>query len=270
MMWTQDGKIRMKKGFMHLMDFMDFWKTKEWNEVPAILHFRIATHGGINSKNTHPFWVFPKKLAFVHNGIFYFEDPKDKISDTQIFNRHVLKQLPRNFLSNTGFRILLEDFVGVSSKLAFLSSDGEIDIFNEDGGTWGDDGCWFSNMHWQPSAIGSWKKPKDEEPFSEIEDHDISHTIPWDSYSDPRSIETPRPSDVRYERWFCYTCKDDFSWEDAFEWVSYNNEQLPECPICNSPENVFGIGENGLWVEDVLIGGTNNYLEWDEVNDDIT
>ena len=87
--WCDRGKIYIEKGFMEWDSFKGFWESRDWTKIPAIVHFRIATHGGINEENTHPFWVFPNQLAFAHNGMMDFTKEFTAISDTQVFNRYI-------------------------------------------------------------------------------------------------------------------------------------------------------------------------------------
>lgn len=145
-----DGKLFIFK----TMDYQEFLvKYKEYTErlpdSPFIIHFRIATHGTVNTFNCHPF-IINDDLVFVHNGIIR-DVPAcpDKLkSDTQIFNEMILQQLPTGWEKNDGLVFLIEKFI-FGSKLIVLNRSGDVTIFNEKVGTW-HDGCWFSNMLWQP------------------------------------------------------------------------------------------------------------------------
>ena len=107
-----------------------------------LIHFRYSTHGTSDGVfNVHPFKV-NNKLVFAHNGVISVKDDK-KRSDTRVFNDTILKQLPKNFLSNKATRKLLGEFVS-GSKLAFLDIDGNSTIINESAGHW-DGGIWYSN-----------------------------------------------------------------------------------------------------------------------------
>ena len=281
LMWSKDGTLHVEKGFMNLYDFMEFWKSREWDGIPAVLHFRIATHGGVNKKNTHPFWVFPEKLAFVHNGIFNLDDPKNKVSDTQLFNQYYLKQLPHNFLNNFGITNFIEDFIDPGSKLVFLNREGDQYIFNEDAGEWHENGCWFSNTFWEYSfgfshasrnsaaTTHNWDKFKEDskDAFPEIDEVDDMDPTPWSSY-DGEGTSCDTPSEARYERWYCWRCQYDFSWQDAFEWKRFGMDVMPECPMCSESEQCFGIGDQGLWVgDDTYIPGVEDIAEEYEAND---
>jgi len=107
----------------------DYGKTSH-----LLIHFRFSTHGIEKGLfNVHPFRV-NKGLVFAHNGIINVQDDK-KRSDTQVFNDTILKQLPKNFLSNKATRKLLGKFVS-GSKLAFLDVSGKSTIINESSGHW--------------------------------------------------------------------------------------------------------------------------------------
>ena len=107
-----------------------------------LIHFRYSTHGTSDGVfNVHPFKV-NNRLVFAHNGVISVKDDV-KRSDTRVFNDTILKQLPKNFLSNKATRELLGNFVS-GSKLAFLDIDGNSTIINESAGHW-DKGGWYSN-----------------------------------------------------------------------------------------------------------------------------
>ena len=107
-----------------------------------LIHFRYSTHGiDTGLFNVHPFKV-NNRLVFAHNGMINVKDDK-KRSDTRVFNDTILKQLPKNFLSNKATRELLGKFVS-GSKLAFLDVSGKSTIINESSGEWVK-GVWYSN-----------------------------------------------------------------------------------------------------------------------------
>jgi hypothetical protein len=257
--WYEGGKLHIRKGFMSWGAFSEFWHEEErdWDNVPALIHFRIATHGAKDEDNTHPFWVFPKTLAFAHNGMF-FNVPKDAgaLSDTQLFNRHYLKQLPRNFMNNSGIKLFIDDFIGKGNKLAFIDEVGDIHIFGEESGTWDDEGVWFSNTNheWKFTKgrykkrsiydVGTWDKyvPGNsrsgcavdsvwsnelneyvtrEEAIDAVEAEEqlmlAEGSLPWGSYDD----------DI--EEYYCYYCQTTFQADEVGAWNKYKE---PVCPIC--------------------------------------
>lgn len=105
-----DGeKVYAHKGFMKFDDFykklMEVAGNIDLKEHDVLLHFRIATHGGINQECTHPFPVtnnieemkylnFTCPVAFAHNGILTgYGSTKDGYSDTMEYNAKVISQI---------------------------------------------------------------------------------------------------------------------------------------------------------------------------------
>ena len=118
---------------------------------PFLLHFRLATHGQSEGTfNVHPFKV-SKDTVFAHNGIISDVDDDKKLSDTQVFNRDILKKLKDEFLIDVILVKLIEGFIG-TSKLAFLNRDGSFKILNEELGKW-DKGIWYSNNSYKSRAV---------------------------------------------------------------------------------------------------------------------
>lgn len=109
---------------------------------PFIIHFRIATEGGINLDNCHPFMVTPSTV-FCHNGMIGGLRKEAGYSDTRIFNLDVLKNLDGNFQDSPAIMKLLELSIG-NSKLIFLNDDYSFNIVAEKKGDWVN-GTWFSN-----------------------------------------------------------------------------------------------------------------------------
>jgi hypothetical protein len=111
------------------------------------LHFRISNRGVINRENCHPFKV-NNELAFIHNGTVMNVDSHHAKSDTNIFNREILRKLPQidvDYLDNPAVKQILEEFIG-RSKMVFLDNYGNFSILNEfeHGGYW-ENGIWYSN-----------------------------------------------------------------------------------------------------------------------------
>ena len=144
--FADNGKIKVRK----YMEFKPFKKDFN-NDVKMygskssfLIHFRFATHGKTDLTNVHPFKV-NDGLVFGHNGVINDVETDIKLSDTQVFNNIVLKNLDNSFLQSETLRLLIKSFIG-NSKLAFLDVNGKIDIINEEAGIWSDDKkIWFSN-----------------------------------------------------------------------------------------------------------------------------
>ncbi len=156
-----DGQLIVEKGFFK---FSDFKKALEpFGDHPMIIHFRLATHGGKNKRNCHPFALADfggpddhEPVAVIHNGIFYQAANDDKNwSDTWHVCRDVLHPM---WLSDPSLFykpevIALGDgFVGMSNKLVFLNSKGEFSIWGASNGHW-DSGCWWSNRSYEDYRV---------------------------------------------------------------------------------------------------------------------
>ena len=99
-------------------------------ESNMLLHFRIKTHGKTDKTNCHPFKV-SNELAFCHNGVIRDVEDHDHYSDTIMFNRTILRQLPKSFIYNKATLTLIEEFIGSGNKLIFLTNKNEAIIINE-------------------------------------------------------------------------------------------------------------------------------------------
>jgi len=149
-MYAEDGKLYIEKGFMSFDHFMQAYTPHE--AKPAVVHFRITTHGTPNQSNTHPFRV-GKTLGFVHNGIISNVNcSTDKTrSDTSHFNEQYLQKMyarDPDFISDPILAELISKYID-RSKLIFLDAEGNSTILNESYGKW-DNGVWYSNQSYQP------------------------------------------------------------------------------------------------------------------------
>ena len=94
-----DGRVYIDKGYMDWTSFIGrihtLGKAEKLKDMAIVMHFRIATHGGINPSNTHPFPVSSRidaltklrqacKVGVAHNGVIPIT-PRDGISDTMEF-----------------------------------------------------------------------------------------------------------------------------------------------------------------------------------------
>lgn len=149
-MFNEAGKLHMFKGFFNFESFYEHYKENENKQ--CVIHFRIKTHGLISQENCHPF-IITSNVGFIHNGIIQGYGEKDK-SDTFEFNEVILKPIVKQFgkaaLWKPYIKTLIESKIGYS-KLVFLDSRGNYNIYNELKGSW-DSGVWYSN--------NSYKLPK--------------------------------------------------------------------------------------------------------------
>jgi predicted glutamine amidotransferase len=156
-----DNELKVSKGFLTFESFYKEYKTIE--NFPVLIHFRLATHGSINSEMCHPF-VINNNLAMAHNGIlkdFAFE--KSELSDTAHFIQYVIKPLHMespDFHLDRGKEMHLKKLIGSYNKLAFLDAFGRVTLVNVQKGVW-IDGCWFSNDLWKISFVDDWLECKE-------------------------------------------------------------------------------------------------------------
>ena len=52
--WVEGGKVHYKKGIMKLAELKAFYNSRSFS-LPHIVHFRIASAGGVSPELTHPF-----------------------------------------------------------------------------------------------------------------------------------------------------------------------------------------------------------------------
>lgn len=143
--------IEIHKGFMTWKQFMAAFEKYRLADFTGdiLLHFRIATHGGISPGNTHPFSLTKDikllkhtnvltNYALIHNGILPIE-PEGNISDTMEFCRR-LAPLYRDIPSVFN---LIEGMVG-NNKIAVMTREW-VHLF----GQWECvEGVYFSNLLW--------------------------------------------------------------------------------------------------------------------------
>ena len=146
--WIQDNKIKTYK----TMDNNKFInkalevQSKFCKESDILIHCRIATSGKTDLDNCHPFKI-SKDTVFAHNGILNCVEATNKVSDTRMFNKALLKQLKPEFLDNVTTRKLIGEIIR-SDKLAFLTVNPKLKrnsyIINRDLGE-KENRVWFSN-----------------------------------------------------------------------------------------------------------------------------
>jgi hypothetical protein len=156
-MYSENKKLHIEKGFFSFQSFYDAFKKHESKQT--VIHFRIKTHGKIDTANCHPFAV-NNAIGFVHNGVISGFGDSD-FSDTVRFNEQILRPLVNKWGNLALFQDpiidLIESRIGYS-KLVFLDRHGNHKIMNESKGVW-DNGVWFSNTSYKPyvaAATPSW------------------------------------------------------------------------------------------------------------------
>jgi len=147
LMFANHGEIRIYKELDSVDKFYNTYKRVLASEAKGrdmVVHFRIATHGSIVKRNCHPFRI-NQRIAFAHNGIIHNVSTKryKDASDTRVFAKEVLSQLPDGFETCQATMRMVEEFIG-RSKLILLDNKGNSSIANEHMGEWVGD-IWFSN-----------------------------------------------------------------------------------------------------------------------------
>jgi hypothetical protein len=172
--YDSSGEIVVEKS-MNRSEFVDIYNkavVQHGDKTEMAVHFRIATHGGVNIDNCHPFYTPNKNMSVIHNGIIpvVFDSKKDPRSDTRVFVEDVLPLMPENWIDNEQLFNVVEEYIG-HSKLVVLSTDSEHSsyIFNEHMGHWSEDKkIWFSNKSYCAYKSGTvtvykgggWHTPK--------------------------------------------------------------------------------------------------------------
>lgn len=162
-MYTYRGNVFIDKGFMSFVDMENhithLGTLIDLTRTPMILHYRIATHGGVNPQCTHPFPCSANPrvlrathaithLGIAHNGIIPIT-PRRGFSDTMEYIADVLAQLPKPFYKDAKILEFITRDVG-SCRLAMMDGSGHIAKV----GNWiTSDGLLFSNSSFHPRGL---------------------------------------------------------------------------------------------------------------------
>lgn len=152
-MFVENKKLIVIKGLMTFEAFKTAYEPHKNKE--CVIHFRIATHGKTDAKNTHPFFI-SENLGLVHNGIIgkvSCVSNKDMSDTWHFIDQHIktLYELHPDFWINDKIKELIESYIG-HSKIIFLDNDGNCDIYNEQLGSW-DGLSWYSNNSYKQKPI---------------------------------------------------------------------------------------------------------------------
>lgn len=145
-----DGKLVINKGYFTFEDFYAAYLPYE--ELKALIHFRIRTHGQTDAENCHPFFI-TDNVAFIHNGIISdVPHHKDK-SDTRMFKEQYLLPIVQNYgqqaLTSPIISRLIEKFIGGSKFVFMVKGQEDFIIYNKSMGNLSKEQIWFSNYSWQ-------------------------------------------------------------------------------------------------------------------------
>ena len=162
-MYAVNGAVYIQKGFM---TFRSLWKSlcktrKDWTGTALVIHFRIATHGGLGKAMCHPFPVTRDterlkatacraQIGLAHNGILSLTaDAKSALSDSALFARDYLTRLctRQNWYKDDSLISIINELRG-TSRLVIMSGNGGTALF----GKWYTDnnGVDYSNESYKP------------------------------------------------------------------------------------------------------------------------
>ena len=149
-----DGKLVVNKGYFTFKDFYTAYAPYE--NLKALIHFRIKTHGALDEDNCHPFFV-NDNVAFIHNGIINSVPTHKNKSDTQMFNAQYLQPIVTNYgenaLKDPTISELLGKFIGASKLVLMIKGEEEFVFVNKSLGNQSTEGIWFSNYSWQEQRV---------------------------------------------------------------------------------------------------------------------
>ena len=154
--FAHQGKVHICKGYNNFEEFYsDYNKVASLNDRHILIHFRIATSGGINVDNCHPFYVHENKMALIHNGVISgmgATKVDNSKNDTRIFIEKYLTPFSSKMWYRKEFRDLISQAIGSYNKFVVLNHKDEAFIINEDVGHW-ECNCWLSNSSYKTVKV---------------------------------------------------------------------------------------------------------------------
>lgn len=212
----------------HDMNFEKLWTrftvARKVQDGPALLHFRIATHGEVNTDNCHPFYIGDEEHSVIaHNGILPIPVPiTENRSDTRLFAEIVLPHCGgvERLDDDVFFKELEEWSFGSKMVIMTINPATKCDwyIVNESSGHWGADKIWYSNSSYKYVYTGY------VSPYTK----DVAlgtKTYGWDGWDDygygniQTPVATPTQADGQYELGFA---------EDDDNILTYLRDELYE------------------------------------------
>ena len=161
-MYAYKGNVHFQKGYQTFKSFMNALnkaRAVTGDNVPYVMHFRIATQG-YEKTMTHPFPLSSnmkklKKLhgdcniGIAHNGILDItSDGSRQYSDTMKFITDYLSLIIRKYswFKDERTKMLIERLIE-GSRLSILDKNGHCELMGE-GWEQDDNGIWYSNHSW--------------------------------------------------------------------------------------------------------------------------
>ena len=158
-MYADGGDVVIRRGFM---SFKALYNALPRTRGDVVIHMRIATHGGVNPRLTHPFPVTTNtrkltrlecraRYGVAHNGVVDITSDTKELSDTAVFVRDYVAPLYALAGASAWSNSLLEAAAG-SSRLAIMSADGVALL-----GRWYEhNGVYYSNKGYEHAPRYSW------------------------------------------------------------------------------------------------------------------
>lgn len=150
-MYSLDNKLHVFKNRKNNIVIDEYRRVRKMNpDILIVLHFRIATDGGVNHENCHPYMV-NSNTALAHNGILTnYTSRNTSMSDTRLFIKDILGTIESRVLWRPQILSLVRQAIGYGNKIVMLRSDGESVILNEHLGYWDEKkNNWFSNSSYK-------------------------------------------------------------------------------------------------------------------------
>lgn len=221
-------KIQIYKTLTDYPEFLrEYKKAKAENPKSNFLvHFRIATQGGVNIENCHPFLV-NDSLAMIHNGMLRNTPVLPLRSDTNFLAHTILGKMGKGIEYDPEFKHICEVFTSTfGNKLVFLNTKNDYFIVNEAAGHWLD-GNWYSNNSYKTYEYDARSNYNVQEQQTCIDCH-----IPF--YG------------VRNSEKKCFTCR-------SVDAVQTKVAHFP-CDICNTKTNrPYNVEYGGRFCEECYV-----------------
>lgn len=128
------------------MSFKRFYKELQSvakSEVPAVIHFRFATHGSIRLANCHPFRDENTGVSFAHNGVLSLVPDGDMTDSETAFRNVLLPEIENSGINSGKFKTAVSNVIG-GSRFAFITDKGNIKMF---GNYVRYSDCFYSNLN---------------------------------------------------------------------------------------------------------------------------
>ena len=154
------------------------------NATEYVAHFRFATHGAKDAAHAHPYeYIHPTdgRVLVFHNGVIDIAT-KGEQSDTEMFTKLVLAELPSRWWESPALMYLVTEAIGWS-KLVIMTREGTYNLHSKRG-DW-DGGLWYSSSH-KPTA-NTYKAPTNTSQYG----HWDTTQKKWISYGSQQPAANP-------------------------------------------------------------------------------